>query len=184
LWVQRVINFLERIVEGDFSLLENTGHIVNKLLLTSNSLRLSLLLLLVLFLSPFLSFDLVFDARNIVLAKQLLLLPLLAFNLFFGHVLDSLMEGLREVLELNQVGVNIDTVGVLFSLLSLPSTAFDCKHREQIQVVLTQFRDLDSHDLLELLTSDDLACVILFLTSKTSVDFVLEHLNSSLGRIE
>ncbi len=29
LWVQRVINFLERIVEGDFSLLENTGHIVD-----------------------------------------------------------------------------------------------------------------------------------------------------------
>ena len=105
--------------------------------------------------------------------QKLLLLFLLPLDFFFCHVLNSFGQGFNKVLELDEVRSKVDAAVLAFSLLSLAPAASHTKHGKQVNVVLAQLWDLAPDDLLELLTSYHLACVLLILASESDVNLSL-----------
>lgn len=111
-----VINFLECLKEGDLTLSEDVGDLVDQstltlelLLVDHSGLHISLQFLLIVSF-PLLSF--------MVFSKELLLLfSLHLVDLLLLHVTDHFQQGLLQVVELDQVSITIDFLHLRVSIV-------------------------------------------------------------------
>ena len=137
LLVERIVFLLEGIEEADLSRAEEARDCIYEPLLTLDSLRVppqAGLLLSFLFL---LSSKLLSDSGDVSRLEQRFLLSLLALNRLFCHVLDSLAEGPREVLELDKVASQVDPSIDTLGRLRLPAAALDAESGQQAYILLT-----------------------------------------------
>ena len=74
------------------------------------------------------------------------------------------------MLELDEVSTWVDGVVGPFTRLGLSAAAPDCEYGQKVDLVSAEIGELPANDVLELLTRDDLACVLLTFTAKTNVD--------------
>ena len=170
-----VIVLLEGVIETDFSRTEDICDLIDKLLLTLDSLRVlrcaSCILPLQLFL---IGSDLISHFSKFACVKKTFLLLLLGCVDSFRHVSECLVKRLLEVFELNEVQFDVGGAVNEFCLLSLSSAALHSIVSQHVDVIFGKFRDARTDDLLELLTSDDSTGVLLALLTESHVDLVVE----------
>lgn len=68
---------------------------------------------------------------------------------------------------------SVDSLG----LLGLPAATIDAEKCEEVNVILTKLWQLRAKNFLELLSCDNLALMVHFFTTKTSVDLRFELLD-------
>lgn len=180
--VERVVDVLKGVVEGDLTGLENLRHLIDQLLLALQPLWVGLPQRL--FFPGFLGRHLLAQLHDGAGLQKLLLLLLLARDLLLRHVLDSFGQRFDEVLELNEVGAEVNTTALTLGLLGLSAAATHAEHGEQINVILAELRELAADDLLELLAGDDLTRMLLLLAAKAHMDLSLELLDAVLAGIK